>query len=229
VGTQAGVTRLAGGRAVHVPFWGRGPRFPVVAGTHAADGSLWFATDGGGVVRVTAAAPGAPGPPYQTAAFTRRDGLTDDRAIAILTDHESNVWVGTRLGLNRFHPVPIRALTTRDGLPAEAMGAMLRDAAGRVWLAPASGGVYRGRVVAGRAEFTAVAPPAGGRAMMLYAGRDGRVWAGWERGGVTAYPAAAGVTARPLRLGAADGIAPGSVYAMAEDSAGAVWVATRTA
>jgi signal transduction histidine kinase/ligand-binding sensor domain-containing protein len=38
--------------------------------------------------------------PFQR--FTQKDGLTDDRVIATLVDHEGNIWVTTAGGLDRF-------------------------------------------------------------------------------------------------------------------------------
>ncbi|MCH6482150.1 histidine kinase [Pseudoxanthomonas sp. LH2527] len=39
--------------------------------------------------------------------FQRKDGLTSDRSIPILTDREGNIWVGTNAGLNRFRTADI--------------------------------------------------------------------------------------------------------------------------
>ncbi len=220
VGTRSGVARFEHGTFTpKIAFWGGLPTHPVYAAAETADGALWFATDGGGVVRVVRQQGGE----YRSAKFTQRDGLTDDRAIAILADRDGNVWVGTRLGLNRFHPVPFQALTTRDGLPASAMGAILLDATGQLWLAPVAGGLYRGRIVGGRAEMTMVAPLDRGRVTTLAKGRDSSVWAGWDRGGATDFfPNGA-----QRSVGAADGVAPGTVFAVVDAPGGDLWIGTR--
>jgi signal transduction histidine kinase/ligand-binding sensor domain-containing protein len=219
IGTQHGAVRFANGEFSRVDFWGGRAQHQVFATAQTADGALWFASDGGGIVRVEAKGKGG----YVATRFTKKEGLTDDRAISILADREGNVWVGTRLGLNRFHPVPFQAITTRDGLPSDAMGAILRDDDGRLWLAPAAGGLYQGRVVDGRIRSRIVESPTRGRATTLANGHRGLVWAGWDRGGATAYhPPDA-----PMTIGAAHEIAPGTVYAVHRDPNGALWLAAR--
>jgi signal transduction histidine kinase/ligand-binding sensor domain-containing protein len=220
VGTRTGVARYVNGAfTTTIKFWEGLPTHPVFSAAETGDGAIWFATDGGGVVRVTKQTGGE----YTATKFTQRDGLTDDRAIALLADRDGNVWVGTRLGLNRFHPVPFQAITMRDGLPASAMGAILLDASGQLWVAPVAGGLYRGRVVAGRAQMTMVAPPDRGRVTTLAKGRKGSVWAGWDRGGVTNFP----TSGAQRYLGVQDGVAPGTVFAIVDAPGGDLWIGTR--
>lgn len=215
VGTSRGVARIESNRVTLVHFWRGNRRYSVVAGLQASDGAIWFASEGAGVYRVEER-----DGRFSVEAFTQREGLTDDRAIALLTDREGSIWVGTRLGLNRFHLVPFRALTRRDGLPSDAMGAMIRDHAGRLWLAPVAGGLYRGAVVDGRVRLTIIEPPERGRATTVSEARDGTVWAGWVLGGISGYRGE-----RVVRLTTADGLAGGTVYAIVDDRRGALWVA----
>lgn len=219
IGTGAGVVRMTNGNFTTVDFWGGQALHPVFAGAETSDGAMWFATDGGGVVHVAPRGDGT----FATSSFMQRDGLTDDRAISILADREGDIWVGTRLGLNRFHPVPFQALTTREGLPAAAMGAILLDTVGRLWIAPVAGGLYRGRIVDGRAELAMVAPATGGRATTLAKGRDGSVWVGWDRGGATSFSPSGMQT----HIDTANGIAPGTVFAISDPPGGSLWIGAR--
>ncbi len=220
VGTRTGVVRYTDGAfTARTDFWGGLPTHPVYAAAETGDGAIWFATDGGGIVRVAKQKSGE----YRASSFTQRDGLTDDRAIAILADRDGNVWVGTRLGLNRFHPVPFQALTTRDGLPASAMGAILLDESGKLWLAPVAGGLYSGRVVAGRAQLKTVAQAERGRVSTLARGEGGSVWAGWDRGGASNYT----TSGAQRYVGAAEGVAPGSVFSIVDAPGGDLWIGTR--
>ncbi len=215
VGTSRGVARIEGKQVTLIHFWGGHRRYNVVAGLQASDGAMWFASEGAGIYRVEQR-----DRRFSVEAFSQKEGLTDDRAIALLADREGSIWVGTRLGLNRFHLVPFRALTRRDGLPSDAMGAMIRDRWGRLWLAPVAGGLYRGTVVDGRVRLTIVEQPERGRATTLSEARDGTVWAGWGLGGISGYRGQ-----RVVRLGSADGLAGGTVYAIADDRRGGLWVA----
>jgi hypothetical protein len=60
----------------------------------AADGSLWVATDGGGLLH------------YRNGRFQSfgpREGLTNEFVIAIAVDRRGDVWAGTNRGLFRRH------------------------------------------------------------------------------------------------------------------------------
>lgn len=88
---------------------------PVASGAHAyrsflfdRDGALWGATYSAGIYRI--ADPQslyAGGQPVEEN-FTTQDGLSSDRAQAILEDREGNIWVGTSAGLDRFRVATIR-------------------------------------------------------------------------------------------------------------------------
>ncbi len=73
------------------------------------DGSIWAVTYAAGVIRI-----GRPqglyrgGKPVEEF-FTAKEGLSSDRALAVLEDREGNIWVGTSAGLDRFTPANIRA------------------------------------------------------------------------------------------------------------------------
>ena len=59
-----------------------------------ARGSLWIATDGGGLLR------------YQNGRFESfgpREGLTNEFVLAVLADRNGDVWAGTNRGLHRRH------------------------------------------------------------------------------------------------------------------------------
>lgn len=67
-------------------------------------GSLWRTLFDGGVLQTRGLAPGLPRPPL----FTRlgiRQGLPSLVAVPLLEDRESNLWIGTNLGLFRLRPV----------------------------------------------------------------------------------------------------------------------------
>lgn len=95
------------------------------------DGSLWFGTSGGGVVR------------YDGEEMTRYEtpshgGL--DRVLAVLQDPAGSVWFGTaEAGLTRFDGHAFVTYTTADGLPADRVEALAVDRQGELWLGTSGG------------------------------------------------------------------------------------------
>jgi ligand-binding sensor domain-containing protein len=79
-------------------------------------GSLWISTWGAGVLRLPFPEQlKNERPSSDIEKFTLRDGLTDDTQDALLQDHEGNIWVGTKGGLDRFRRTDLSpvALPTR--------------------------------------------------------------------------------------------------------------------
>jgi ligand-binding sensor domain-containing protein len=68
------------------------------------DGSMWMAGDGvrriANLEKLTGTRVASTSSLIQQ--FDHKDGLTDDRATAVLEDHEGNIWVATAVGLDRF-------------------------------------------------------------------------------------------------------------------------------
>jgi signal transduction histidine kinase/ligand-binding sensor domain-containing protein len=72
------------------------------------DGALWGVTYSAGLYRIARPHALYEGASPVEESFTAKDGLTSDRAQAILEDREGNVWVGTSAGLDRFRSANIR-------------------------------------------------------------------------------------------------------------------------
>ncbi len=100
-------------------------------GTFDADGGLWD-TSGVGISR-TQISRGFLLKPGAVERWTSADGLTSNRARALMIDKEGNVWVGTMLGLDRYRRT---AIITDKRIPLDASGAVLfADRAGTVFVA----------------------------------------------------------------------------------------------
>ncbi|MFL5607017.1 MAG: two-component regulator propeller domain-containing protein, partial [Gemmatimonadaceae bacterium] len=175
------------------------------------DGTLWIGTEGAGLFR------------FDGRVLTRlshRDGLSDDRVIDVIVDHDGNIWVATRDGLNRLRPAAFESYTSGTGLPTDLPGAVLRDRTGAVWLAPPTGGLFFGGMSNGRAAFTAAETVSrSDRVTALAPGRGGSVWAGRLRGSVTRF---VGGHAMPSPL---IGALP-PVTDILEESNGTLWIGT---
>ena len=100
------------------------------------EGSIW-ATNAqrGGIYRATRRQPNSDATTAHSSIETlaESDGLTSNIAVPILEDHEGNIWVGTNLGLNRFHAAPF---VREWRVPTSSTGyALAVDPSGSVWIA----------------------------------------------------------------------------------------------
>lgn len=91
------------------------PRVPVANAKHYyrsalfdQDGALWGVTYSAGIYRIARPHALYEGASPVEESFTAKDGLSSDRAQAILEDREGNVWIGTSAGLDRFRAANIR-------------------------------------------------------------------------------------------------------------------------
>ncbi|SFV27614.1 MULTISPECIES: sensor histidine kinase [unclassified Pseudoxanthomonas] len=72
------------------------------------DGAIWGITYSAGIYRIARPQRLYAGERPLEESFTAKDGLSSDRAQAILEDREGNIWIGTSAGLDRFRPANIR-------------------------------------------------------------------------------------------------------------------------
>jgi signal transduction histidine kinase/ligand-binding sensor domain-containing protein len=112
------------------------------------------------------------------------------------------------------------AWTTRDGAPAD-VGALAQTADGYLWLG-GTAGLFRFdgvRFTSYQPTGATAAPPV--NVSRLLASRDGALWVGYFVGGVSR------IERDSVRVYSdKDGVPRGTVYALAQDSSGAVWVGT---
>ncbi len=110
------------------------------------DGTLWFGTNGGGVIRLKNG---------RFTAVTRAQGLSSDVVRAIWIAPDGRLWIGTEgRGLDRLDPstLQISVLTTRQGLFSNGVHQILGDGLGNVWMS-SNQGIFRARL----ADLDAVA------------------------------------------------------------------------
>ena len=95
-----------------------------------ADGSLWVATDGGGLLH------------YRNGRFQSfgpREGLTNEFVIAIAVDRRGDVWAGTNRGLFRRHGEKFERIDEKLHLPNIAFFALGEARDGRIFAGGPSG------------------------------------------------------------------------------------------
>jgi streptogramin lyase len=123
------------------------PPAPVEAFCEDHTGTLWFGTNGAGLVRFK---------DDKFATFTTGNGLSSNHIRAIFEDREGIIWLGTSdNGLMRMTPQLISAYSEKDGLAGKTFYPILEDHAGDIWIANA--GVNRFRD--GRFSYYPAKPP----------------------------------------------------------------------
>lgn len=209
-GTQTAIARWKGDRIDYFPLPTTNGFGAVTALAEDTDGRMWVGSYGAGLHWFDG---------KEFSSFTRADGLSDDRIIDILPDHQGNMWVATRDGLNRFRPLQVEAFTARTGLPSDMPGGMVRDNEGGVWLAPPTGGLFHGHIRDAASSFRRVGKSPADLVLSLAPARKGGVWVGRPNGVVSRY--SGGNTSV---LGGVKGLPP--VTDLLEDTSGALWIAT---
>jgi PAS domain S-box-containing protein len=193
----------------------------------AADGALWFGTEGG-VSRFD-------GSRFDT--LTTKNGLPDNRVLALVGETNGAMWLGTPRGLCRYNPRdarrPMTTFTTTNGLPSDMVPALTLDHLGQLWVGTEGGGAARydpqGERTGGRAFLTVTANAglADNRVFSARCDSRGALWFG-TAGGLSRYVQAEGPPSRRTitNFTARDGLARGAVTAMFEAADGSLWVGT---
>jgi signal transduction histidine kinase/ligand-binding sensor domain-containing protein len=70
--------------------------------------------------------------------FIEPRGVTSNRAIPVIEDHEGNIWVGTNLGIDSYRRGPVGTLRA----PLGAHMGVAKDSQGNIWVS-SEGSVYR--------------------------------------------------------------------------------------
>ncbi|MCG6118657.1 MAG: diguanylate cyclase [Aquimonas sp.] len=152
---------------------------------------------------------------YET--WSTRDGLPHNTINAIAQSPDGYLWLATWEGLVRFSGRSFRNFDrgSGTGLPDSGVRALLVDPQGRLLAAGSRGGVVQ--MEQGRWQSLPAAPAI---VASLLRDRSGQLWAGTEGSGLMLQE-----TDGEVRYFSADREAGGgSVYALAEDGAGRIWV-----
>jgi ligand-binding sensor domain-containing protein/signal transduction histidine kinase len=138
---------------------------------HDHRGNFWVATLGQGLWRVTS----DPARRARVETITVRHGLSSDAVQAMVEDHEGNLWVGTRAGLQRLSP---RRVTRLTDLPIPR--ALETSLDGSVWVGTAAGLMRFSS--AGKQLYGERDGLPGSVVLALHADRDDTLWVASERG-----------------------------------------------
>lgn len=172
-------------------------------------GGVWIGTERGGLSG------------YRSGQFfgTTVEDLAGDTVFCISGDANTNLWVGTPSGLNRFSARQWTAFFQNDGLPEDAVTAICQPRNAPVIFAT-SGGLCRfvgNRIVGWQ---TANWPRMAGEVSCLHEDAAGQLWLAGEQG-VWRFPSSA------LRAGALPAqIHRGRVLSLSEGRRGEIWFGT---
>ena len=182
--------------------------------TLAVDGerTLWIGTEAGLARRREA--PDAGLEPFAAGPESPVNAFAEDR--------EGGLWVGTNSeGLLRLRADEVVPFGAQEGLPHDETWNVLAGSDGALWVTT-SGGLAR--LAGGRVERISVAGLPGEDAIALAELRDGSLWLGTFRNGLFRLPHAG---APLLRFTVEDGIPPGPITVVFEDSHAGLWVGSR--
>src|SRR5262249_39216233 len=108
---------------------------------------------------------------------------SDHQAVtALFEDQEGNLWFGGSDGIGRLRDSRFVTFSGPEGLPSDIGGPVYVDEENRTWFGPSTGGLYwlKGSLV------TKVAVAGLDRDVVYsIAGRQGEIWVGRQRGGLT--------------------------------------------
>jgi ligand-binding sensor domain-containing protein/signal transduction histidine kinase len=225
IGTDRGLSRVDRTTnhvaQVDQPAFARG----VSAIAKDPSGSLWFGTNGNGLVRLDPRSGR-----YTTYAHDASNArsLNHNRVAALRVDRAGGLWVATDFGLSRwesatqdfstFRPQPKGLVQYRS---------IAEDASGALWLATSSRGVHRfdpstSTFKVFDAELRAALPPGHNRVNSVHVDRAGTVWAATFRGLGRLDPRDATFTSYDSR----SGLPADTVVGILEEDDGRLWIST---
>jgi ligand-binding sensor domain-containing protein/signal transduction histidine kinase len=174
------------------------------------EGSIWIATDGGGVVRLR---------PKRVTTYTRADGLPHDVSKAIAQTTDGSIWAGFNCGPvsrwngERFEPVFEREIGSYCTFALTAA----RD--GSLWIGSWGNGLFRWQL--GRlTRFSTADGLASNIVPLLFEDSKGGIWAGSDDRDLSYISRDGTIT----RYSAKSGIGAPRVTSLAETPDGRIWI-----
>lgn len=175
---------------------------------------LWIGRQNGGLTHLY---PG--GGTFSSETYTKKDGLAQNNVYAVHLARDGTVWAGTlSAGVSRLKDGTFKTYTTIDGLALNTVTAMAESADGTMWFAT-PGGLSSFDGKRWRTFKSETGLPSDIVNALLVDAR-GVLWVGTEKG--LAYIKPDGVL---LRGDLSESLKE-NIFGIAEDRAGALWIAT---
>lgn len=195
---------------------------------------LWVGTDAGGLQRIDFSSD-----PPVVRSWRHGPGqpasLRHNRVIALESDHDSVMWVGTNAGLDRLRiatgEIEHIELPVSTSSPVNAfVNAVLIDQRQRVWVGTNSGLVVirpDGRMLHFTPEPDNAFSLTETTVLSLYEDRQGRMWVGTFKGGIHLVEESGGrIRFQRIALPGATGPFGSTIWCMTETHDGRFWVGT---
>lgn len=130
VGWNGGLWRFVDGKTEAYPLPRTIGQFRARRLLRDRDGGLWIGTSDRGLVRAHHG---------KRDVFAPSDGLSGEKVITIFEDREGSIWVSTANGLDRFHDLAVTTLTVNQGLRNAVVLSVVAARDGSVWFATRAG------------------------------------------------------------------------------------------
>jgi signal transduction histidine kinase/ligand-binding sensor domain-containing protein/ActR/RegA family two-component response regulator len=216
VATTEGLVRIAGRDRRRYTIANGLPSNDVRALLEDHTGALWIGTAGGGVARLTQAAP------ESIEIFTHHEGLSDSTVTALAEDREESIWIGTPSGgLNRLRAVPFGAITHADGLAPVGVLSVYEDREGRLWVGTDGGGLTC-FTSQGAATYTVSEGLPSNIIWTTWQANDGSIWAGTGDRGLARF-----ANGEWTSFATHPEMPQGAIRAIYQDSSGTLWIGNR--
>jgi diguanylate cyclase (GGDEF)-like protein/PAS domain S-box-containing protein len=175
----------------------------------ARDGSLYAATNGGGVVHVQGT---------RIHSYELADGLPSDAVTSLCESGSGTIWIGTQKGLASRRTDGRVVTVANSQSPSMTVTTLAEDWSGQLWIGTTHGvaTLKDGSLVRHDTDGFPT-----GQILSIRVARDGSVWIGTRGNGLLRYRSGQFRT-----YTAADGLPSANVSAIYEDSHGTLWIGT---
>ena len=212
IGTRnSGLCRISGGKELRMTDKSSGLSGNRVRALYEdQQNRIWVGTEDGGVTRID---------PDGYLDFNRRNGLFSDQVTSIVQDGSGNLWIGTDRGLNRIYDGRIDGYGPEEGLADMVVRTLYRAGDGTLYVGT-KGGVYRHErdrfwILGSGSEYSEF------EVNSLFQDGEGILWIGTNGNGLLRW------NGERFRLFTeADGLLNASIYSIAEDSDGNLWMSS---
>jgi len=173
-------------------------------------GSLWIGSFGSGLFRLQG---------EQLDQLDSRDGLPNNRILALFEDREGSLWIGTNGGLVRLGDAPFSSLTRRQGLADDFVRSVLELDDGSLLVGSSEG---LDRIVAGEVQPSPNLAELRGRPVLSLARSSDGFVAGTYTDGVVRVRG----DGRVERIDQQSGLPSNEVRSLLEAPDGSLWIGT---